>query len=130
MPSQVSVPETNEVVRRKTVPSLLPPENGSDGKAVKEAQALADNDYEEQAKRNEYRRSEVFKDTIEKIAIYFIWLGAAIVLLALLSIAFHLLAPISCHYLSKDQLATIQSILASGLVSGVATKYLDKRQKP
>lgn len=122
----------------KEVPRLLFPEMTKSIKAddagVQEA-GLLGNDWSEDkikqnAKLNEYERSEKFKNHFERIVIYALWGVVGIIALMFLVWILHLILPEKCHWLSKQQTDYLQTILVgsvSGVISTIAAKHLKKR---
>lgn len=96
--------------------------------AIKESQALSSNfDLDKAAAEADHHRFQKFKDAVNRIAIYLLWLFALLFVGGVLTIAWHLMTPEHCHYLSESQLDKLHTIVGSALFSSIATNYIKNR---
>lgn len=128
----------NDQAELKRIPGLPEPERAAlqapqseADPAIKEAalfgQGSSQDEFEKEAARGEHRRSEEFRNNFEKIAILFLWIISILLFLIIATWAWHLLAPIKCHWLDEDQLSKLQALLAGGVLTGVAVGHIRKR---
>lgn len=112
------------------VPKAIPPIEvrplQPTSKASAEAQRIADGDYEENGRWNDFRRAQRFKETLHWIAIVGICVFALILLAAIVSFFIHMLLPERFHYLSANQLSSINTFITSGVVVGLVQNYIRK----
>ena len=96
--------------------------------AIKESQALsAFDDLEKEAATADHHRFQKFKNAVNKIAIVLLYIFAILLVIAVITIAWHLMAPEYCHYLSAGQLDKLHTIVGSALFSSIATNYIKNR---
>lgn len=74
----------------------------------------------DEAQQNHSRKQRFHNHLITAIILAF-WMGIAVLVGLVFSWLYHILTPGSCHYLSPDQIEKIQTMLFSGLVSGLLT---------
>lgn len=88
---------------------------------------LSQSEIEKEAAVGEHRRSEKFKDHFESLAI----IGLYAVFLVFLLVGgiwfWHLLTPVSWHFLVAAQVATLQNIATGGIIASIATGHVRKR---
>ena len=122
-------PPTNfaEAVERSLNPTETPPDT-DDSQAEDEALALEEGrDLEAEAKRTSYERSEHLRDHVKMAVVLLFWLCFGLIVLSVCTWTWHFLVPSEWHWLDKDQLDKLQTILftlaaASGLKT-VAKKH-------
>lgn len=113
-----------------------PPESGDSFKqATAEALSLGEGtDLEREAKKNQHRRREKLKDHMGKGAIVAFWIFFWVVILITTSggliWAYHMLTPEKWHFLTDNQVNTIEDHVFTALVGGVFAffskqKFLD-----
>jgi hypothetical protein len=102
---------------------------GTQGKkAQEEALALQSGvDLAEEAKKRGHGRDQKFKDHLNVAALAIFWCVIACVAWGVVAYGWHLLMPEPWHYLSKEQLNKIESILAAAILSSALTGYASKR---
>lgn len=81
----------------------------------------------EDAKKDELKRSKVFRDHFENIAICTLYLVSFVLGVIMLVWLIHLLTPQSLHWLSGEQIYTLQTILTGGALVGIASRHFKKR---
>lgn len=112
-------------------PSSLDRHDESTDTAVKEAKLLGSDFDESEIKsrsaRAEYARSENFRDHFERITICGLWVVAAVALLLGSAWFWHVLTPLSWHWLSPEQVSKIQNFMTGGIVAAVASGHVKKR---
>lgn len=94
--------------------------------AEKEAKAILHENLDEHARHREHRRTQRFKDSLNYVAVGAIWILALAVLASVVFWFWHLLLPTSIHFLADDQIRKIETVVFSGLVVGIAQRYLSK----
>lgn len=82
---------------------------------------------ERQAKENEHRRNEQFRDHFERLAILCLYLGALLIAVVGLTWVWHILLPQGLHWLNADQVGKVQSLLLGGILTSVVTGHIKKR---
>lgn len=87
--------------------------------STNEAQALADGKLEAIAAQNSHRRREDVRNLIHRMKLIFLVALGLLLLAAIVIVSIHYMSP--WGFLSKDQLSTLQTILASSVISSVAT---------
>jgi len=104
---------------------------GPDDQSAKEAKLLAsDLDQEEIANlaaANEHKRNEKFRDHFECIAVSALWVAAATILIVAAVWLWHMLMPSSWHWLSKDEIHTLQNLVTGGMIATLATGHFKRR---
>jgi hypothetical protein len=116
----------------KTIPDsadaeIAPASVTGDAKGQKEAAAVAAGTLEEESKRAEHRRTEQLRDHVNMAAIIAVWLFFFLFVLAIGVTAWHYLMPEKLAWLSDSQLTLVKTFLASGAVTGAASRYLAAR---
>jgi hypothetical protein len=119
----------------RTVPPLSAKEEAaitaSDDRSNEEAKQLASgkptNELKRIAEENEAGRTEKFRDHFETLALITLYVVWAIVILFALVWAYHLVAPVGWCRLPDAQIDKIQSILAGGIIAGIATGHVKRR---
>jgi hypothetical protein len=87
----------------------------------------AKDDLEEEGKKKEHLRTQIFKDHIHYAVLGLFWL-IVIGLAAGISVyAFHMLTPDSDHFLTEKALDKLQTVLASAVLSSALTGYAKQR---
>jgi len=106
-----------------TVPPLAPNSIPTTPAAIetagREAQGLADGNLDQIARRNHHTRRETIRNIVHWLKISFLLLISVLIILAVLIVAIHWMTP--WYFLSDGQLKTLQTMLASSLVTGIAT---------
>ncbi|OZC35627.1 hypothetical protein B9Q17_00845 [Marinobacter vinifirmus] len=92
--------------------------SGNDPKAEKEASYFANG--------KDLERSERIKGLLNWVAMLTIAVAAVGVLLCLVSWFYHLLTPDHYHFLKDEQIRRIETVVFSGMLVGLAQKYLSK----
>lgn len=106
----------------------LAPQTDDGGLAQSEAvQLAAGNDLESRAKTKEHVRHQAFRDHVNTALIVIFWTIAACMVMGILAFAHHLLTPATWHFLSKEQLDQIKTLLTSALLSSALTGYAKLR---
>ena len=86
--------------------------------------------HEHEAMINEYNRNEKLRNIWAWCVIAFVVVSAAVLIIAVLSVAWHYLAPAQWSWLNDAQLHSVRSFLFSGAVVGAVgfvSSYLRKR---
>ena len=111
-------------------PTEVAAEGGIDGKADREAGALARGTYEEElrelAMRDDHNRSRKFKDTFESISIWGLRVGAVGLLAIAISWLIHLVVP-QLGWLTEDQVGVLQNLLTGGILVSAFAEHFRKR---
>jgi hypothetical protein len=139
-----------EASERKRIPKGAPTAEveraggRSDSRADKEAQQIGSGasipDLEGEAKANEHRRNQKFRDHAETLFIILLYaLFSGFLVLALVWILHMILpdaagaagcAPLLHGWLTRDQLDDISGILAGGIIAGLVADHFKKRMGP
>ncbi|UDL03981.1 hypothetical protein [Marinobacter sp. CA1] len=69
---------------------------------------------------------ETVKGLLNQLALLFVVAVSLGLAAAVVVLLFHLLAPVSYHFLSASQIGLVQSALLGGAAVGIAQKYLKK----
>lgn len=124
------MPEAHDERQARKVVRVDPPLPGEDdGRAEAESSYFAnDRDLETAARLNNHERRERFRDHIGMAIIFCFWVVVTLMIVAVISWAWHFIVPASLHYLNKEQLSTIQTVVISGalasIIPAVGKKYL------
>lgn len=94
--------------------------------ATKESISLNEGDLEKEAKRSEHKRRENFREQINKAAKIIFWIGVLGIIVLIFTEIWHLVTPTCWHYLEKDQLSKIETILFSGMIAAMVSEYTKK----
>jgi hypothetical protein len=78
-----------------------------------------------EAAKREQHRSEKFKDHFERIAIAFLWVSAALLVLMGGAWFWHLPSPTKWHYLEVDQVAKLQNLVTGGVFLGAVSSHIE-----
>jgi hypothetical protein len=107
--------------------------NSANGSANDEAKQLASGrnvgDLKKEAEANEHKRDQKFRDHFERLAIVGLWLGAIFAGLVGVTWLFHVLTPVSCHWLTSEELSKLQNIFTGGVLVSAAGDHWRKRMK-
>jgi hypothetical protein len=125
-------------VELKTIPGLsaveqaaMEPPTGTADTGTKEAELLTQNlDPKEIAKRtaeNEHNRTERFRDHFERVSIIGLWVVAALMAFSVAFWFWHVLFPVSWHWLNAEQVSKLQTLVAGGVIASTATGHLKRR---
>ena len=115
-------PESASEPRR--VPRVDVPETDQADRATLEAEAMAAGlRLDEEAAFHAHKRRERLRTHLGFAAILLFWLFVVIVVAAVATYAWHIIAPPEFHYLEENQVNTIQTILISGLLSWIVPSY-------
>ena len=121
-----------EAPDERYVPQVLrvdPPAADLDGgRAEAESSYLAnDKDLDTAARHSDHERRERFRDHVGRALIFCFWIIVVLMIAAVVSWAWHFIMPAKWHYLDKDQLSTIQTVVISGalasIVPAIGKKY-------
>lgn len=77
----------------------------------------------------EYKRREAFKGQLHGLIIWGVRTIGWLLIIGVLIWAWHILAPTCWHWLSKERIFDIQSIMSSGLLALVISNYANKYLK-
>lgn len=110
----------------KKIPSLSANLPNEDGSATKEAESLANETLEQEAKKNEHQRKEKFKQHFSWAALGVFWIVAVSLILILLFWVWHLITPMYLHFLTEIQVNKLQDILFSVIATKVIQEYFRK----
>lgn len=103
-------------------------ENVEDEKSGKEAQALAVDKLDQQAKAREHGRTEKFRDAVALAVLIVFWLAfAGIVTLGLIWFWHLITPPGSLRFLDTNQIDRIGTLLLGGITTSFVSGYAKKR---
>jgi hypothetical protein len=99
-----------------------------DGRATSEAVAFAEGvDLEKDGKQREHDRHQSFRDTANAAILWLFRLIAVCLGLGILVYTFHLLCPRSWHFLDKEALDKLQTVMGAAVLSSALTSYVKNR---
>ena len=111
-------------------PDILPSDRGQDA-AVAESKQLSSgksaDELKKEAEESEHGRSEAFKNHFGCITVVALYLMAFGVTAFAGVWAYHVLTPISYHWLTAEQLAMIQNLVTGGVLVGVIAEQFRRR---
>jgi hypothetical protein len=108
--------------------STFKPTLETDSLAIQEDQFFNfGRDLETEAAESEHDRFQKFRESFNCIAIWMLYVFALLFVAGMFSIAWHLMMPESCHYLSLSQQDKLHTIVSSALFSSIATNYIKNR---
>jgi hypothetical protein len=108
--------------------SVFTPEDSGDERANKEAVKLAGgSDLEGDGKRQEHRRHQTFRNHANWAILSLFWLVIISIAVGVVTFTWHLITPLSYHYLDAAALEKLQTILATALLSSALTGYAKQR---
>lgn len=96
----------------------------SDELSTLESQGFENDNLEQRAKIGDHRRREGTLDNITSAAIYALRLAVALVGIFAVTWGWHIVMPDKWRWLDRDQVATLQSIIVSGVASSALTAYI------
>ena len=130
-------PDDSEPEENKKIPRLTAQEQrfaraeSTDDAAVAEARLIGEGasrkDFEDDAKINEARRAEAFKDQFEILSIFALWFGGVIFACLTFVWALNLILPKCKQFLEDNQIDKLQLIITGGFVAGLASSHFKKR---
>lgn len=100
----------------KTVPALDVPQT-PDSDAEKEEELFGDGDLEQARKKNDHNdlgRADRLRQHIFNASVAAIWILFGIVVVTILSLTWHYIAPVKCQWLSEEQVSFIKGAMLSG----------------
>jgi hypothetical protein len=116
----------------KAIPPLpgeqaTPPSGSEPTSGEREAAALAAGTLEEQSKKSEHQRNERLRNHTHNAIVYLIWLSFCLIVVGLLSSAWHHLLPLKWGWLSETQLSVLDTFIFSGALVSVVGRYIMTR---
>ena len=103
-------------------------ESEPDTRALKEALLLSSgDDLEKDGKEQEHARHQKFRNHVNTATLVLFWFIVVCVLIGVAAFAFHLVFPAKWHYLEKDQLDQLKTMLGAAVLSSALTGYASKR---
>lgn len=94
---------------------------GDDSLAKKERAAIQGDDYEEDGKKQDHRRNQGLKNVAYYGMYCLMWFGILLLITFVSIWAYHILSPSCWHWLPKEGIDHIQTILFSGALSAALT---------
>jgi uncharacterized membrane protein YcjF (UPF0283 family) len=95
--------------------------------AEREASAIETGNYEQEARKNEHYRRERFQNHLGYAAIILFWLAVFALILMATCWIWHIVAPEQWHFLTAQQISSIQNMLFSATIAKfipqIAKKY-------
>lgn len=123
--------EDKQIPRLSKQEKRLARSDGDDDAALAEAKLFgagaSRNDWEQDAKSNEAKRAEAFRDQFEIVSIIAMWFGAAIFAIFTVAWAANLVLPKKKQFLDENQEDKLQLIITGGFVAGIASSHFKKR---
>lgn len=99
-----------------------------DRKAQEEALRLdGGTDLKRDGERREHRRHQAFRDHVNIATLILFWAIIFCVMVGVAAFAFHLVFPKHWHYLDRDQLDQLKSMLGAAVLSSALTGYASRR---
>ena len=86
--------------------------------------AAQSEEFQLEREASEHRRDEIARNILAWGMWILMIVVFAIIILAIATLGFHLLAPETYHWLDKDSLRQVRSAVLSGAVVGLGTTYL------
>jgi hypothetical protein len=123
-------PRSKPIPRLKTEESLADapiggePDLGQE-EALSLGRGLSKRDLAKEADEAEHDRSERFRNHFERVATWGLYIGALVILLAVIAWFWHIITP--WHFLDPDQLSHLQNLVTGGVLVSVGTNYMKKR---
>lgn len=106
------------------------PSAASDPLANAEAvQVSSGVDLESDGKTQEHQRHQTFRNHANKLSISLLWIVGALLGIALVIYAWHLLAPPRLHWMLPTALDRVGSLLGTAILSSALTQYVSKRME-
>ena len=105
--------------------------NAGDDASTQEAVQLSSGRTEEDLKREalekEHNREQTFKDHFENVSVLALYAASIAILFLAASLFLHMVLPMTCHWLSENQLHDIKNIVTGGVLAGAVAGHLKKR---
>jgi hypothetical protein len=104
-----------------------PDRSGKDGVAQEEATAFArGRNLSEERVLADHTRDESLREALCSATHFIFWLLVGCVVLGIVVFTWHLLTPVSFHFLEPSSFDRLQSILFAAVLSSAITKHFDK----
>jgi hypothetical protein len=84
-------------------------------------------DLEHDGRRQEHARHQTFRNQVNLATLILFWLIVACVGAGVLVFAWHLVMPVSWHWLNDAMRDKLQTLLAAALLSSALTGYVNRR---
>lgn len=76
---------------------------------------------------NNHKRSEWFRDHFERVAVCSLWVVSGAILIVGVSWFWHMVMPVSCHWLDQNHIEKLQNILTGGVLAAMAGGHMKRR---
>lgn len=107
--------------------SPISDQDAASKEAIFLSRGLSSDEIEKEAAANEHRRNQAFRNHFERMAIVTLWtMFVALQTLAAVWL-WHIISPTSMHWLSADQIGTIQNIVTGGIVAAALGDHFKRR---
>jgi hypothetical protein len=84
-------------------------------------------DLQDQARRNEHKRDQKFRDHFERLSLIGMWLTAMVIAVLGVVWVYHLISPDSWPQLSDAKVRNLQNLVTAGVLVGAVGKHWSKR---
>ena len=119
--------ESNENGSKRGVPDVpLDQIPTSDDASKMEAAGFDNASLEKDAKRRSHFRREGLKDHAYRAGLFLFWLIVSVFLFGLASWAYHLLTPVSIHFLDNEQIGRLENLVAGVAMATLVSEYRRK----
>lgn len=107
-----------------------PPQAGAaDELARKEAIAISTETLQADADKQEHSRHQTFRNHINKATLIVFWSVVVCVIVSIFVFTFHIISPSSWHFLDKEQIGTLKTLLGGAILSSAMSSYVNNRMK-